>query len=191
MNQTKQDNKIKLENVRLSFASLFEPRQFEQNAPKFSATFLIHKDEQKGTLEEINTLRKSIYEYHHIQKLKPENSCLKDGDDPEITYDGWENHVAIRSSSGEKYPPKLYDPAAKRILVDDGLIYSGCYVNAWIRLFYTPTYKKLSAYLLGVQFVKDGEPFASGGISDNDIDILDSNFNRTSTSQEHVSNDLF
>jgi len=59
----------------------------------------------------------------------------------------------------------------------DGVIYSGCYVNAIIDLWAQDNQfgKRINATLLGVQFAYDGDAFASGGsgVSVDDFDDLD------------------
>ena len=80
-------NKIKIENVRISFPSIFKKAVFEGVEGKYEATFLISKDDKK-TYELLNShINKLIIE----SKLKIPNSkiCLKDGD--EAIYDGYEN----------------------------------------------------------------------------------------------------
>ena len=57
---------------------------------------------------------------------------------------------------------------------EDGIIYSGCYVNASLAAAgYTfgKVKKGVKAYLNGVQFVKDGDRFGSDALSD--FDALD------------------
>ena len=57
------------------------------------------------------------------------------------------------------------------ITEEDGVIYSGCYVNVSLAAAgYTfgKVKKGVKAYLNGVQFVKDGERFGSDALSDFD-----------------------
>ena len=54
---------------------------------------------------------------------------------------------------------------------EDGVIYSGCYVNAVLGISgytYGKVKKGVKAYLNGVQFVADGERFGADAMSDFD-----------------------
>ncbi|MDC5277565.1 DUF2815 family protein, partial [Acinetobacter baumannii] len=52
----------------------------------------------------------------------------------------------------------------------DGRPYAGCYVNAAIELWCQDNNygKRINASLRGVQFLKDGEAFAGGGVASED-----------------------
>lgn len=60
------------------------------------------------------------------------------------------------------------------LTVTAGRPYSGCYVNATITIFaYDNQGKGISASLGGVQFFRDGDAFAGGGVaSEDDFDDL-------------------
>ena len=66
-----------------------------------------------------------------------------------------------------------YEPLTE----DDNRIYSGCYVNASVELWYQKNAygKRVNANLLGIQFFKDGEAFGEGGTtaSGDDFDAFD------------------
>jgi hypothetical protein len=68
--------------------------------------------------------------------------------------------------------PRRLDPNDER---DVERIYGGCYVNVMIRpWFQNNAYgKRVNAGLSVVQFVRDGEPFGTGRISD---DVVDKRF---------------
>ena len=60
---------------------------------------------------------------------------------------------------------------------EDGKIYSGCYVNAIVELWSMNNEygKRICGNLLGVQFFRDGEAFASSGdsVGVDDFESLD------------------
>lgn len=62
----------------------------------------------------------------------------------------------------------------------DGIIYSGCYVNASLAAAgytYGKVKKGVKCYLNGVQFVQDGEPFGADATADFDaLDGVDDDF---------------
>jgi hypothetical protein len=57
---------------------------------------------------------------------------------------------------------------------EDNRIYAGCYVNAIFSLWAQNNQygKRINAQLDGVQFAKDGEPFADGGVSVSEFDAF-------------------
>ena len=70
--------------------------------------------------------------------------------------------------------PVVINRNKSAVAEEDGIIYSGCYVNASLAAAgYTfgKMTKGVKAYLNGVQFVKDGERFGSDAMSD--FDALD------------------
>ena len=165
--------KIKLNNVRLSFPSLFRKAVFNGEETKFEATFLLDKDTQADKIAEIdNAVQAMIAENLKGAKLKADKICLKDGDD--IEYDGYANHMSIKASNNKR--PKVLDRDKSQLTEDDNRIYAGCYVNAVIELWAQNNQwgKRINANLLGVQFFKDGEPFSDGATaSDDDFDAFD------------------
>lgn len=164
--------KIKLQNVRLSFPSLFRKAVFQGEETKYEATMLISKENQDelyqklkaGIAEKIKTDLKGT-------KLPADKLCLKDGD--EIEYDGYAGHWSIKASNNKR--PMVIDKDKSPLTQDDDRIYAGCYVNAIIELWAQNNGfgKRINANLLGVQFAKDGQPFADGvSASADDFDLV-------------------
>lgn len=164
--------KIKLQNVRLSFPSLFRKAVFNGEETKYEATLLIDKEAQDelyqklkaGIAEKIKTDLKGT-------KLPADKLCLKDGD--EIEYDGYANHWSIKASNNKR--PMVIDKDKSPLTQDDDRLYAGCYVNAIVELWaQNNSYgKRINANLLGVQFAKDGQPFADGvSASADDFDLV-------------------
>ena len=153
--------KIMLNNVRISFPSLFRKATFNGEETKFEGTFLIGKKEGKGTIDEIDAAIKAIMrEDLKGTKLPPDKICFKDGDN--IEYAGYAGNMSIKTSSTKR--PIVIDRDKSPITEDDNRIYAGCRVNAVIELWaQNNNYgKRINASLLGVQFFKDDEPFADG-----------------------------
>lgn len=164
--------KIKLQNVRLSFPSLFRKAVFQGEETKYEATMLIDKENQDelyqklkaGIAEKIKTDLKGT-------KLPANKLCLKDGD--EIEYDGFAGHWSIKASNNKR--PMVIDKDKSPLTQDDDRVYAGCYVNAIIELWAQNNGfgKRINANLLGVQFAKDGQPFADGvSASADDFDLV-------------------
>lgn len=165
--------KIKLTNVRISFPSVFRKATFSGEETKFEGTFLLDKKEQADQIENLEEqIDALLKEKLKGIKLKADKICLKDGDD--IDYAGYAGNMSIKASSAKR--PLVVDRDRSPLSEEDGRIYAGCYVNAMIELWaQNNTYgKRINANLLGVQFIKDGEPFADGvAASVDDFDVFD------------------
>tara|TARA_R100000951_G_scaffold20775_2_gene17346 strand:- start:6141 stop:6668 length:528 start_codon:yes stop_codon:yes gene_type:complete len=154
-------SKIKLNNVRISFPSLFRKATFSGEETKFEATFLLGKEEHAATIAEIETAISDLTKDKlKGAKLKADKICLKDGDD--IDYVGYAGNMSIKASNAKR--PMVLDRDRTQLAEEDGRIYAGCYVNGVLELWAQNNQygKRINANLLGVQFIKDGEPFADG-----------------------------
>ena len=156
--------KIKLENVRLSFPSLFRKANFNGEETKYEATLLINKDSQADLIKQ---LEKAIQEKLKTDlkgaKLGADKICLRDGDG--VDYDGYEGHMSLKAANSKR--PLVIDKDKSPLTEDDNVIYGGCYVNAIIELWAQNNNwgKRINANLLGVQFVRDGDSFGAAGES--------------------------
>jgi len=152
--------KIKLQNVRLSFPSLFRRAVFGGEETKFEGTFLISKSDT-AKIDEINAaIEAMLKERNKGKALASDKVCFKDGDG--IDYDGYAGTMSIKASSSKR--PMVIGTDKAPLTEDDGKPYAGCYVNAVIELWFQDNQfgKRVNANLLGVQFVKDGAPFGDG-----------------------------
>lgn len=159
--------KIKLQNVRLSFPSLFRKAQFQGDETKYEATFMLNKEEHADKIAEIEkAIQAGMKEHFKGAKIPSDKICLKDGD--QSGRDEYEGHYTIKCANNKR--PKVIDRDKSPLTEDDGKPYSGCYVNVVIDLWYQNNGygKRVNANLLGVQFFKDGEPFESGSVADDD-----------------------
>jgi hypothetical protein len=153
--------KIILKDVRLSFPSLFHKAVFNGEETKFEATFLINKATYGPKIKEIKAaIDAMIKENLKGAKLPPDKICLKDGDD--IDYAGYAGNMSLKASSTKR--PIVIDRDKSPLTEDDNKFYAGCYVNASLELWVQNNQygKRINCNLLGVQFHKDGEPFADG-----------------------------
>jgi|TARA_R110000822_G_scaffold264609_1_gene388683 hypothetical protein len=154
-------SKILLSNVRLSFPSLFRKAVFNGDETKFEATFLINKATQGPKIKDIKAaIDAAIKDGLKGAKLPPDKICLKDGDD--IDYAGYAGHMSLKASSTKR--PMVLDRDKSPLTEADNKLYAGCYVNASLELWVQNNQygKRINCNLLGVQFMKDGEPFADG-----------------------------
>lgn len=169
--------KIKLNNVRLSFPSLFRKATFAGEETKYEATFLLDKTEQEDLIEQLQDgVAEIISTEFKGAKLPVDKICLKDGDT--FDYEGYAGHYSIKASSQKRTIVLNRDKSP--LTEDDNVIYPGCYVNAIIDLWAQNNSwgKRINASLLGVQFAKDGEPFGYGRCaSADDFDVVDADDN--------------
>jgi hypothetical protein len=165
--------KIKLNNVRLAFPSLFEKAVFEGKPTKYEGTFLISKADQADLVKEI---RKAIADMITSDlkgaKIPDHKLCLRDGDETE--YDGFQGCFSLKAGNNKR--PTAIDRDRSPLSESDERIYSGCRVNAIISLWAQDNQfgKRVNATLMGVQFFADDEPFEGGrSASADDFDAFD------------------
>ena len=177
--------KILLRNVRLSYEHIFKAAAFDDSQDaKYSATFIIPKNHP-----DLPAVKKAYFEAG--QESFPSDftgsawprgyTCsLKDADkdtnsNGEILAeknDAYKGCYILEANSTRR--PVTLNRDKSQVTEDDGIIYSGCYVNASLAAAgYTfgKVKKGVKCYLNGVQFVKDGERF--GMDASNDFDALD------------------
>lgn len=169
--------RIKLNNVRLSYANVFEARAMnEGQEPKYSTQIIIPKDHPQ-----IKELKKAVIEVarDEFPKLVKDNKIpakiktpLRDGDEerddePEV-YGG----MYFFNASNKKRPT-VVDRDTTPLTEDDNVIYSGCYANVFVDIygFDTAGNKGVAAALGGVQFKKDGEALGGKGVTADDFDV--------------------
>ncbi|ADZ41834.1 TPA: DUF2815 family protein [Yersinia enterocolitica] len=171
--------KVKLANVRLAFPDLFEATQVNgQGDHKFRATFLLTPDHPAN--KDIEAAIKKVAADKWGTKAEavlktivgnPMRYNYRSGDE-KAEYDGYPGNMYIAASN--KARPLVLDRDKSPLTAADGRPYSGCFVNATITIFaYDNQGKGISASLGGVQFFKDGDAFAGGGIaSEDDFDEI-------------------
>lgn len=175
---------VKLLNVRLSFADLFEPakdRKDEKTGAtikgKYKANFLM----EKGTPETIANMAKCKKASEEAKaakwgadpkkhpKLKPQSVYLRDGDLE--NWDGYEGCWYVSANSDEM--PGLIDRTKDEKGQWEELtkenhgtrkLYSGAYVNCILRVWAQDNEygKRVNCEIKVVQFVRKGEAFSGG-----------------------------
>ena len=171
--------KIKLNAVRLSFPQLFEAKTVNgEGKPAFSAAFLIGpKDPQVSVINNaINAVATEKWGAKAEAVLKAiraaDKTCLHSGD-LKSNYDGFEGMLYVSARNAIK--PLVVDTNRSPLTEQDGKPYAGCYVTVSLELWAQDNNygKRVNATLMGVQFFKDGESFAGGGVaSEDDFDDL-------------------
>ncbi|QHI17213.1 DUF2815 family protein [Acinetobacter haemolyticus] len=167
--------KIRVNNVRLAFPNLFVATTVQgQGEAAFSASFILASDHPQ--LDEIRAAMEKTGQdkwgakWPQVKKTLESKDmfALHDGD-TKAEYEGYAGNLYI--SSRNKTRPTVLDRDGKTPLVQaDGKPYAGCYVNAAIEFWAQDNNygKRINASLRGVQFLKDGEAFAGGGVASED-----------------------
>lgn len=202
--------RIRVNGVRLSFAQqLFTPGKFggredeDEGPERYKANFLIPKNEA-GTASTITAtylgetgeamamLKRAKFDAIKLKlgdekakelmpKVKADNYAVRDGEME--TWEGYEGCWYISAAADTR--PQVIGRDRRPIGKDDGIVYSGCYVNAIVTLWYQPAGKRRGqtvpmavwARLNAVQFVKDGDAFGAAPVdTDSEFDdITDEN----------------
>ncbi len=162
---------ITIPNGRLSFPSLFKKAVFEGKETKYEATILFPKSDTK-TYDKIIAAIEATKKASKI-KVPEAKYFIQDGDDKE--YDGYEGMWAVKASNAKR--PTVINRDKTPLVEEDEVMYAGCFVNAIVEPWGQSNQwgKRVNANLLGIQFVKDGEPFGDGGTTADadDFDDLD------------------
>ena len=164
--------------IRFSYCYLFEPQEgLNGGEPKYSATLLIPKSDTK-TLSAIKAAMDEARAYYCAKNganalpAKP-NHTLKDGDGVKDSGDPFgpecKGCYVIKVKSSRQ--PIIVDNMGNKI-TDPAEVYGGCYGRASINFFgyNTAGQKGISASLLAVQKLHDGEPFGTVGSADDFAD---------------------
>ena len=163
--------KIKLNNVRLSFPSIFNKSEFNGQVGKFEATFLMNKESQAKMISDVEA-QIALIQKDNKAKVSPDKICLKDGEF--VDYDGYAGCMSIKAGSNRR--PTVLGRDKAPVVEEDNIVYAGCYVNAVVELWFQDNSygKRVNCNLLGIQFAKDGDTFGAGDtdVSD-DFDTID------------------
>jgi hypothetical protein len=83
--------------------------------------------------------------------------------DAKATYEGYEGNLFFNASN--KVRPTVVNRDRSPLTAQDGVVYSGCFVNVIIDVWAQDNEygKRINAQLQGVQFFKDGDAFSGGG----------------------------
>lgn len=170
--------KLKFIKVRLSYAFLFKPKAFGKNpAPdadkSHQATFLFDKVAHAETLKEIRAAAiQMLVDKYGKDYPKGFKLCLRDGMERHDT-DGYGEGVMFIGSSRREQdgPGQFVDEMVRPVLgaAIDQKFYSGCYVNATVRLWIQDNGfgKRINCEYLAMQFHSDGERFGN----DTSVDV--------------------
>lgn len=170
----KNQNRIKLINVRLSYPNLFNAKAMKQpdgtmSKPKFSASFLLNKKQHAQSIVEIEKMIERVALDKFRKKVTLKNVCLHDGNEKDDK-EGYGDEVMFLVAKSDTRPA-VVDQRVFPVTEEDGKIYGGCYVNTTVEIFaYSHPLggKGVSAQLRAVQFAKDGDSFGAAPVNAED-----------------------
>lgn len=151
-----------IEDVRLSFPSLFEKTAFDdKETPKYKAMLIMAKD-HKQYKQMMSEIKKCMMEKWG-EKPQGLKLCVRDGKEKE-DMDGFGPDVVFFNASNMKRPG-VYDRDQTPLTAEDDKPYAGCYVNVRVSFWAQDNKygKRINCELNGVQFSADGESFGGGG----------------------------
>lgn len=177
---------MKITNARISFAhGLFKATAMEEGqTPKFGADFILQEGAQAYKKVDDKWVECSVKDAmlavaNEAWKgkgadmlgdlLEASKKCYRNGDKRRNkagdVYEGYEGCWYVTAKNATR--PTVVDRNRNPVGENDGVIYSGCYVNVIFDLYAVtdPKRKGVFAGLRGVQFAKDGDAFAGGGVA--------------------------
>jgi hypothetical protein len=174
---------IKLQNVRLFFNDLLTPVQFEGKGEyKYGAIFGVLKTDKKQIKmveDAIKTEAAEVYKAKADKVLanikgSKQQYCWHDGDN--VEWEGAEGCMILSAKRKQKDgSPNLRDQSNNLITSDNGVLYSGCYVNAKVDIWaQAGEHQGIRCGLTGIQKYADGDSFSGASKpKDDDFDVID------------------
>ena len=171
--------KIALKNVRAAFLNVFEAKSFEGSEPSFSGSFILGTDhpQVKELDKAIETVAKEKWGAKADSILKAmratDKSCKHDGD-TKSQYEGFAGNLFVNARNKKR--PSVWNRDKTPLTEADGVVYSGCYVVAYLELWAQDNKfgKRINATLRGVQYFGPGDAFGGGAtaVDENEVDDL-------------------
>lgn len=177
--------KIKLQDVRLAFAEIFTAKKFQGTGEAAYSACLIIDPKKTRAFDEAGKPVKLTDAIEAVAKdkwggkaaavlaemRKKDNVCFRTEPKTNASgevYDGFDGmyHISTRG----KTRPLVIDRDKRQLTAEDGVVYSGCYVNASLELWAQDNSygKRINATLRGVQFLRDGDAFVGGSPASED-----------------------
>lgn len=183
MASERDDTKVQLIDVRLSYPHLFEPKAFGkgEGKPAYSASFLIPYDDKRGkqmldACEDAIEAAKERLWGDKVPKVKRGNIAIRTPDDEEDPDDVKPEEEGMSVVAARNYKqPRVLDRDKTDLDESDGRPYGGCYVDAIVR-FWAQDYegtKRVNCSLEAVRFRRDGEPFGAAPVDPDEFEDLD------------------
>jgi hypothetical protein len=164
--------KVKLTNVRLAFANLFEAKSVNgEGDPRYSTACIIDPKSVnvkacRDAVKAVATEKWKDKAEAVLKKLKEEKRVAfqespRANADGEV-YQGFEGMFSL--NAGNKARPLVIDRDKTPLTAADGKPYSGCYADVSVEFWAQDNAygRRVNATLRGVQFRADGDSFGGG-----------------------------
>lgn len=165
--------KLTLKKVRLAFGKgVYVAKEPDEGngPPKFMVKGLLEPDDPqvklfKAAEDKVAAEKWTPAKAPAIMKglRAQDRTAIHDGNN-KSHWEGFEGTMYVNASSDKRPTAKGLD-GVTNLVQEDGIIYSGCYVNLLIELWAQDNKhgKRINASLRGVQFVGPGDAFSGGG----------------------------
>lgn len=177
------DGSIRIDNVRFSYPHVDKPYESENDDGQKKSSYNITAMLPKGTHTAAkDLLKKMITDLATKNEAKVPSAgwCLADGDKLAEEEDGKElyaGHFIVKASESRRPTVRKRNGEVMSDREIEDQIYGGCWGSIFIRPWYFSgkakngkTYpKRIPANLLGIQKLRDDEPFGEGRISDDGV----------------------
>lgn len=167
--------KMLIKNVRMAFPAIFEPEAFGDGDPAYGAKFIVPSTHSQieAIRDAVRTAAKEKWgeKAQSVLLLLKEDKKLawvegpyrnKNGD----VYDGFENGFHLSTRNGGKPPvkPSVFDQHNRPVDAADGIVYSGCYVDASVEFYAQDNGygRRVNCSLRGIRKAGDGDSFGGG-----------------------------
>lgn len=166
----KNNRQVITNEVRLSYAHIFEPNSINGSEPKYSASFIIPKEDTETVAlikEAIENAKQEGINILGGKIPKGLKQPLRDGDE-ERDDEAYAGCYFVNASSKTK--PGIVDKYRRKI-EDSTEVYSGCYVLASLSFyaFNTNGNKGIACGLNNIMKVRDGEPLSGRTRAEDDF----------------------
>ncbi len=160
-------SEILIQNVRLAYGhGVFEKQAFEDGKPKFTAKFILDPSHPqvpalRALIAQVAKEKWGAKADATLKRIEAKDATfLHDGDTQRG--DGFEGMLFVAAGNDKR--PSVWNRDRTPLTKEDGVVYSGCYVNVKIDVWAQDNSwgQRVNADLLGVQFVRDGDSFAAG-----------------------------
>lgn len=148
---------LKLDNVIIQFAHIYEPHSVNDKEAKYSACFIIpkaFKEQVEAIKKEIEAVK--VEAMQRNPKWRPKHLPLRDGDDERPENKTFADSYFMNASS--KFRPIIIG-RDKKVITEVDAVYNSCTVNVLVKFF--PFDKNGSSGILcnlgNIQKVADGE----------------------------------
>lgn len=175
----KNETKVITGKVRLSYATIFEPKSINGSDPKYSVSLIIPKSDK----QQIAVIQEAIENAKERDKSKwngkvPANlkMPLRDGDEERPEDENYANSYFLNANSS-KAPAVVGlekdKSTGKAIPLGEDEVYSGCYARVSVNFygFNAAGNKGIACGLSNIQKIDDGERLGGGSSAEEDFEF--------------------